>query len=231
MRRTLSAPVLAALLVAALLGGCARNDGGQTTTTTVSRTLQNPSTFPLFPGSTVATVVPVNSSQMFAAMKASDPKASIPKNFRGHEVIAETGASMAQLRTWVNHLKSAPPAGLHRVAEHGSNSSGSFGTNADASVGAQFETAGGDRSVFVIAADPKKLHDQLGAAFTLIDSYSKMPGVMRGPIDDQAKKQLGYSVTEMLDAKSPVGAVVTTLERMQSGTRRAILVIDSSRAP
>jgi len=229
-------PVLAAALAAGLLCGCGHSTETTTTTTTGSEPGHgppaNPSSFPLYPSSQVVTVVPVNSAQMFAAIKASDPKADLPKNFRGHEVIAETGASMAQLRTWVNGLKSSPPSGLHHVEDRGGHSSGtSFGTTSDGAVGVQFESSDGGRSVFVVAANPKKIREQLGPAFTLIDSYSAVPGVMRGPIDDQSKRQLGYSVTEMLDAKSPVGAVIATLKRMQSTDRRAILIIDESRAP
>ena len=192
--------------------------------------LANPSSFPLYPRSQVVTVVPVDSAQMFAAIRASDPKASVPRNFRGHEVIAETGASIAQLRTWVNGLASAPPRGLHRVVENsdGHVKSG-FNANGNDAVGMQFETADGGRSVYVVAADPRKIRQQLGPVFGLIDNYGAVPGMMRGPIDDSAKKQLGYSVTEMLDAKSPIGAVVATLKRMQSVDRRAILIIDESR--
>ena len=146
--------------------------------------------------------------------------------------IAETGASMDQLRAWVRGLKSSPPSGFHQVAKRDGSSGTTFGSTQDKNaIGAQFETADGGRSVYVIAADPRKVHEALGPAFTLIDSYSAVPGVMRGTIDDQAKKQLGYSVTEMLDAKSPIGAVVATVKRMQSVDRRAILIIDESRKP
>jgi hypothetical protein len=228
MRPTHAPTVLAAAVVAVLLCGCGRHDAAQTTAPE-HRALGNPSTFPLYPRSAVVTVVPVNSAQMFTAIKAADPKANLPKNFRGHEVIAETTASMAQLRTWVKELTSSPPRGFH-LASHGKGSSQvSFGTTEDNAVGVQLETGDGGRSVYVIAADPKKIREQLGPAFTLIDSYSAVPGVMRGPIDDQAKKQLGYSVTEMLDAKSPIGAVIANLKRMQSVDRRAILIIDESR--
>jgi hypothetical protein len=233
MRRTHARTVLAAALAATFVCGCARSAEQQTAKTAEHRTLENPSTFPLYPRSQVVTVVPVDSAQMFAAMKASDPKASLPRNFRGHEVIAETGASMDQLRAWVLGLKNSPPSGFHKVVNRDGSSSGtSFGSTQDKdAVGAQFETADGGRSVYVIAADPRKVHQALGPAFTLIDSYSAVPGVMRGAIDDQSKKQLGYSVTEMLDAKSPIGAVVATVKRMQSVDRRAILIIDESRKP
>jgi hypothetical protein len=229
MKRTQAPRVLAAALVAVLLGGCGHN-ATQTASAPAHRTLENPSNFPLYPRSAVVTVVPVNSAQMFAAIKAGDPKANLPKNFRGHEVIAETNASMAQLRTWVKGLTSSPPRGFHLASHDKGSSNVSFGTTEDNAVGVQLETSNGGRSVYVIAADPRKIRQQLGPAFALIDSYSAVPGVMRGPIDDQAKKQLGYSVTELLDAKSPIGAVIANLKRMQSVDRRAILIIDESQA-
>jgi hypothetical protein len=232
MSRTHAVSMFAAAAVAAAgLCACGGHESSQQTTAREEhRALQNPSTFPLYAPSQVVTVVPVNSAQMFAAIKASDPHADLPKNFRGHEVIAETGASMAQLRSWVRGLKSTPPHGFHKATSHNTSSGGSFETKPENAVGAQFETADGGRTVFVVAADPRKIREALGPAFALIDSYSAVPGVMRGPIDDQAKKQLGYSVTELLDPKSPIGAVIATLKRMQSVDRRAILIIDESRA-
>jgi hypothetical protein len=41
---------------------------------------------------------------------------------------------------------------------------------------------------------------------------------------------LGYSITELLDPKSPVGAVVTAVKQLQGTGRRAILLIDESAA-
>ena len=167
---------------------------------------------------------------MFAAIHASDPHSSVPANYRGHEVIAETGATMAQLRGWIHDLKASPPRGLHKVVEQSSDGSSGIGTDRDVAVEAKFESAGGGRTVIVIAADPKRIREQLGPVFTLIDNYNAVPGMLRGPIDDQAKKQVGYSVTELLDPSSPVGAVVAQVKRMQSGRRRGILILDGSNA-
>jgi hypothetical protein len=83
--------------------------------------------------------------------------------------------------------------------------------------------------VYVITADPHQIHEQAGALFTMIDAYTAAPGFLRAPIDDQAKKQTGYTVTEMLDAKSPVGAVIAELKRLKSVDRRAILLIDEAK--
>ncbi|HEY0613465.1 MAG TPA: hypothetical protein VGC96_02445 [Candidatus Elarobacter sp.] len=217
------------LLAAALLASCAHNAATRPESARPER-LANPSSFPLYPGSRVTTVVPVDSSQMTAAMKASDPHASVPKNFRGHEIIAETGASMKELGTWLATLRRTPPPGLRKPADRGWNMNDRTASGQPIQAGEQFASATGDRTVYVIAADPRKLHDQLGPVFTLIESYNAVPGVLRAPLDDQAKKQVGYSISEMLDAKSPVGAIVAAVKRMQSSNRRAILLIDETRA-
>jgi hypothetical protein len=183
----------------------------------------------MYRGSAVVTVVPVDSSKVFAAMKASDPHADLPQNFRGHEVIAQTGASMHDLNVWLDGLDKAPPQGLHRAGQqHGRKTD--IGNDRTTLSGLTFESAGGGRVVYVIAADPKKLRDQLGPVFALIENYGAVPGVLRGPIDDQAKKQFGYSVSDLLDKQSPAGAVIAGVERLRSENRRGILLIDETRA-
>lgn len=225
---TRSFAVLAVAVAAALLAcGCSRPRETRVAEQR-TETMRNPSDFPLYPGSRVGTVVPVDSKQMFAAIHASDPHADTPQNFSGHEVIAETSASMDQLAAWIARLRKSPPHGFRYVAEKGWDTRTKTASGAEAEAGAQFATPDGTRTVYVIAGDPRRLRDQLGPVFTLMESYAAVPGVVRGPIDDQAKKQVGYSVTEMLDAKSPAGAVVTAIKRLAPADRRAILLIDES---
>ncbi len=190
----------------------------------------NPSDFPLYSGSSVMTVVPIDSTQMFAAIRKADPQASVPpKNYRGNEIIAQTGASMAQLSGWIVSLRKTPPAGFHASRDHVDVSNGDTnGWSSKTVDGVSFATSGSQRSVYLFVADPQRIRAQLGAAFDLIDNYSKVPDMLRGPIDQQAKEQLGYSVTEMLDPKSPVGAAVTSLRSLQGSGRRAILLIDQT---
>ncbi|MDB5072809.1 MAG: hypothetical protein JWM87_3920 [Candidatus Eremiobacteraeota bacterium] len=232
MSRPSSSTLLAAVLAGVLLCACAKHDAGHNEATQRHVwALKNPSSFPLYPNSTVVTVVPVDSAQIFAAIRATDPHADLPPNYRGHEIIAETNASMAQLAAWVRTLKASPPQGLRDTSQTASTrSSGDDGMNVNTEVGAKFDSRSGDRTVFVFTADPRKIRQQLGPAFTLFDSYSAVPGVLRAPIDEEAKKQFGYSVTEMLDAKSPVGAAIAELKRLQDTDRRAILIIDESKS-
>jgi hypothetical protein len=232
MSRPSPSTLLAAVLAGVLLCACGKHDAGHDEQ--VQRhvpALKNPSSFPLYPNSTVVTVVPVDSAQIFAAIRAGDPHVDLPSNYRGHEVIAETNASMAQLAAWVRMLKASPPPGLRDTSQTTSTrSSGDDGTSVNTEMGAKFDSRNGDRTVLVFTADPRKIRQQMGPAFALFDSYSAVPDVLRAPIDDQAKKQFGYSVTEMLDAKSPVGAAIATLKRLQDKDRRAILIIDESKS-
>jgi hypothetical protein len=224
--------LLAAVLTGVLLCACAKNDAGhQERAQRQASALKNPSSFPLYPNSTVVTVVPVDSAQIFAAIRATEPHADLPPNYRGHEIIAETNASMAQLAAWVRALRSSPPQGLRDTSQTtATRSSGDGGMSVNTEAGAKFDSRAGDRTVFVFTADPRKIRQQMGPAFALFDSYSAVPGVLRAPIDDQAKKQFGYSVSEMLDAKSPIGAAIAELKRLQDKDRRAILIIDESKS-
>jgi hypothetical protein len=219
-------------LVCATLTACAKHEETQTTTVSVSSTrviMANPSDFPVYPGSGVMTVVPIDSAQMFAAIRKADPTADVPKNnYRGHEVVLQTNASMAQLSGWLATLRKTPPNGFHASQDHVDVSTGPNGWSSQTVDGGEFETSGDQRSVYVFVADPQRIRAKLGAAYALIDNYSKVPDILRGPIDQQAKEQLGYTVTEMLDPKSPVGAAVTSLKNLEGTGRRAILLIDQA---
>jgi hypothetical protein len=231
MKRARWAALGAAALVCVAATGCAKHEESQTTTAAVSHLLvQNPSDFPVYSGSGVMTVVPIDSAQMFAAIRKADPQASVPpKNYRGNEVVLQTNASMVQLSGWLATLRKTPPAGFHASGDHVDFSNGDTnGWSSKTVDGGAFETQNAQRSVYVFVADPQRIRAQLGAAFDLIDNYSKVPDMLRGPIDQQAKQQLGYSVTEMLDPKSPVGAAVTSLKSLQGTNHRAILLIDES---
>ena len=226
MTRSWPSALGAALLTAALLCACGRG-GDHREASQAPRAVKNPSDFPLYPRSEVVNVVPVDTAAMFAVIHANDPSADLPQNFHGHVIIAETGATMAQLRTWIAALESSPPRGLRDTTSHGTRAShkkNTFDVNGDGT--AQFEAADSSRWVYLVTADPRRIHDQAGALFTLIDAYSAAPDFLRTPIDDEAKKQTGYTVTQMLDAKSPAGAVIAELKRLQSADRRAIVLID-----
>jgi len=224
-----------ALLAAVLLCACGHGGGEHRDASEASRPAKNPSDFPLYPRSDVVNVVPVDSAQMFAVMRANDPHAHLPDNYRGHVIIAETGATMPQLRSWLAALQSSPPSGFHDTTSHVKHVSsrspdGKSRLEFSGDDSAQFENASASRWVYVFTADPRQIYREMGPVFTLIDGYRAAPDFLRGPIDDAAKQQTGYTVTQMLDVKSPAGAVIAELKRLQSSDRRAILLIDEAKA-
>ena len=231
MRRPLPLRLAFAVTIAVSLAACAKQTSTtteSTTTTPVSRT--NPSDFPLYPGSAVVESAPVDYGAMLAIIKKNDPSAKVGGNYRGHEVILSTPATLPELRTWVGKLKSAPPLGFHVVASPSGFSAGSSAADANLVSGAYFETAGSKRVVFLLALDPKRIRAQLGPALDVVDKYTALPPMLRGPVDQQMKEQTGYSVSEMLDRHSPIGMVFATLKSMSSANQRAIVLIDETKA-
>jgi hypothetical protein len=240
MTRSWPSALGAALLAGALLCACGRGGGAHRNAAEAPRAMKNPSDFPLYPRSEVVNVVPVDSAQMFAVMRANDPSSRLPENFRGHVIIAETGATMPQLRTWLAGLESAPPHGLRDMTSHRTRSAtrgsrsprdGANGIDLNADDVVQFESGDGSRWVYLFAADPRQIYRDMAPVFAMIDGYAAAPDFLRGPLDDAAKKQTGYTITQMLDPKSPVGAVIAEVKRLQSSDRRGILLIDEAKAP
>ena len=238
MTRSWASAIGAALLAGVLLCACGHGGDEHRSAAEAPRAVKNPSDFPLYPRSEVVRVVPVDTAPMFAVIRANDPSSRLPDNYRGHVIIAETGATAAQLRSWVTALEAAPPAGFHDATRHHTRTShgvrvrsrpdeNTFDVNGDGT--AQFESAGSSRWVYVITADPKRVYQQGRPLFAMIDAYAAAPNFLRAPIDDEAKKATGYSVTQMLDANSPAGAVIAEIKRLQSTDRRAILLIDEAK--
>jgi len=220
--------VLAAAGIACLaLCACAKQSTTEESTSRPAQT--NPSDFPLYPGTTLVEVAPVDYGAMFAMIRKNDPSAKPGANYRGHEVIVSTGATIPQLRTWVAQLKAAPPLGFHSTRTTGAFSLGPGSRQRSAEVDALFETANSQRVVFVVALDPKSIRAQLGPALDMVNNYTALPPMLRAPIDDQMKHQLGYTVSEMLDRHSPIGIVFATLKTMSDADRRAIVLIDESK--
>lgn len=205
--------------------GCAKHEETRIAVAPEHRAPANPSNFPLSPRNVVLTVVPIDSRQMFAAMKQADPKADVPKNYKGHEIILETPATMPQLKTWLAGLRTKPPAGFRLSKDH-VDADGGNDRSTQIADGAGFD--GPSRSVYVVAADPKQVRAKMGPVLDLIASYDKVPAMLRGPIDEEAKKQVGYTVSEMLDPASPVGAALGALKQLQTSDQRAIVLIDTS---
>jgi hypothetical protein len=216
---------------ATVLSGCGQHhEEHGTGARAPQRVATNPSTFPLFRPSEIIAVKALDSGPMVAAFRKNDPH-DRSENYRGSEVVFATGASLAELRAWLRKLEAASPQGLRY--SHGDTiaSSDPEAMRANGAVGASFQSPHGDRVVVVFAVDPRLLHEKLGSALDLVDKYDKVPGMLRGPLDDSMKQQIGYSISEMLDANSPVGVAFRGLKTAEARNRRAIVLIDERRVP
>lgn len=195
--------------------------------------LGNPSDFPLYQPSKVVSVAPIDTGRLIDAMMRSEVRKSMrkgetpPPAFRGSEVLASTSAPLTELRNWVKQLSSAPPKGLaldkrsSKANETQRRFMEDYGYD-----GAAFQSRDGKREVAVIVFDPKRVHDKLGMVFDLIDKYHALPGALRGGFDEQAKKQVGFSISDMLDKGSPVGLVVSATKELSTTGERAIVLVD-----
>lgn len=226
------AAVLAGTAAFALAGcGGSHRDEHEETAGPAHRTTVNPSTFPLYRGSEVYDVVRVDLRPMAATIKKNDPSSETGESYDGHEVVAVSAAPLSRLNAWVRALAAAPPQGLHVSRRADSSAEGN--RNVLRSTGATvatFRSADESRVVMLIVLDPKTVRAKIGPALDAIETYRSVPGVMRGAIDEAAKKQLGYSVSEMLDPGSPVGVLVNSVKALQAQDKRAIVVIDETKA-
>ena len=69
--------------------------------------------------------------------------------------------------------------------------------------------------VVVMVVDPQTLDEKAGAMLGLIGRFKHMPRMLRDPIDAQAKKQTGFSITEATNPDTPIGAAVAALDELR----------------
>jgi hypothetical protein len=217
---------VAAAAVVLVLSGCVSRRT-ETVRSEQQRHATNTSTFPVYRPNEVVDVKALDLGPMVAAFRKND-RNDVSANYRGSEVVLATTASLAELSTWLRGLEKSPPQGLQYT--HSGSSGDADAMRNTGAAAATFETAKSDRIVMVFVVDPKQLRAKLGPALDLIDKYDKVPGMLRGPIDDQMKQQIGYSVSEMLDANSPVGVAFRGLKTAESRNRRAIVLVDQRKA-
>ncbi|MBV8081649.1 MAG: hypothetical protein JO293_00270 [Candidatus Eremiobacteraeota bacterium] len=87
------------------------------------------------------------------------------------------------------------------------------------------------RAVMIIIMDPKQVADHLGSTMDLMDQYERLPAVVRGGIDQSIKKNTGFSVSDLLNASTPMGMIVYATRTYKSKDVRAIILVDALRQP
>jgi hypothetical protein len=149
--------------------------------------------------------------------------------YDGHDVVAGTQAFMPVLETWLESLRADPPPG-YRLAMSG-NGVDAVRTHTRA-LGIDFIAFEGTQEgklhgVVAMVVDPQALDEKVGPMLNLIGRYKHIPRILRDPIDAQAKKQTGFSLTEATNPDTPVGAAVAALDELRDYGGRGIVLIDA----
>lgn len=225
----LSAAALAGLvLLTACSGGGEQNSQPSPS---ASAALNNPLDFPLYPHSTiVSTRAFTQNVNTHAANSGSSVFDAGNGTYTGHEVIAASQAPFGSLSAWVQKVVGAPPAGYTAI-ETGNNPEEHSQAQRYGIDYATFTRKSGDsrHGVLVIVMDPQRVNQRFGTVLGMISKYRSLPAMMRQPIDDEAKRRIGMTISEATAPESPVGAALAALNALQSKSARGIVVIDATK--
>lgn len=218
MKRIVVAAALGFALAACSHTSQSSQTGSHAATASPAPAATNSLDFPLYDGSAVLVSKPWHES-------------GGGHRFGGTEVIAETPATLKELRTWIDGLAGKPPAG-YTVAASGSGLDVAH-TRA-AAMGVDFQVFthdvnGTKRALVVIAIDPEVFEAKAGPVLGMIGKYKMLPQSLRDPIDAQAKARTGYTVSEALDPSTPLGAAVDAVDQLKASGQRGVLLLDGAK--
>lgn len=223
-----------AAVVLAVLTACSH--GSTTTTSGASPSSQtaatNPVDFPLYAGSAVIATRDWHAT--VGATTAQNQRSIYGQgagSYAGHEVIAQTAATLPQLESWIDAFDRTPPLGYTVALKGGSLDEARLRANALGLAFGSFEKpiAGKRHTVVVIAIDPAQLDAKAGSFISLIGKYQMLPAAFRDPIDAQAKARTGFTVSEALDPNTPIGAALGALSTLRSSGQRGIVLLDATK--
>jgi hypothetical protein len=216
---------LVALAVAAVLTACSSANHGS-----AAAPSPNPIAFPLFNGADVLSARGWRDT--ISARPGVADRAVFSQGagtYDGHDVVAGTQALMPVLEAWLQDLAANPPPG-YRVAITGDAVEAVRTHTRDLGVDfLVFEgTEQGKRhGVVVMVVDPQTLDEKVGPMLGLIGRFKHVPRMLRDPLDEQAKKQTGFSITEATNPDTPIGAAVAALDELRDFGGRGIVLIDA----
>lgn len=149
--------------------------------------------------------------------------------YDGYDVVAGTQAMMPALEGWLNDLGASPPPG-YRVAISG-NGIEAVRTHTR-ELGIDFVVfnsvqQGKPHGVAVMVVDPQTLDEKAGPMLGLVGRFKHVPSMLRDPLDAQAKRQTGFSITEATDPNTPIGAAIAALGQLRDFGGRGIVLIDA----
>jgi hypothetical protein len=136
---------------------------------------------------------------------------------------------MPSLEAWLRDLDANPPNGYSPSVEGNGVEAVRSHTRdlgIDFAVFSRNED-GKEHGVVVLAVDPQTLDEKAGPMLRVIGKFRLMPAMLRDSIDKEVKKQTGFTVTELTDADSPIGAAVASLDQLRDFGGRGIVLIDA----
>ena len=136
---------------------------------------------------------------------------------------------MPALEAWLGDISAHPPASYSvAISGNGVDAVRTHTRNLGVDFVAFEETENGKRhGVVVMAVDPQLLDEKAGPMLGLIGKFKLMPRTLRDPIDAQAKKQTGFSISEATNPDTPIGAAVAALGQLRDFGGRGIVLIDA----
>ncbi len=190
----------------------------------------NPAGFPFFPGSSVL-VVRSWRHELSPSERAAFGIVGGGGAYQGHEVVTATQASFDQLVAWLRDLSARPPD-RYRVGLWGSGVEQARGQAY--TYGLDFavfdrEEDGTPHEVAVIGVDPALLQSKAGFVLSMLGKFRYLPQFLRAPIDEQAREQTGFTVSEALDPTTPIGAAIDALGRLNEAQGRGVVYLDARR--
>ncbi|MBV8531629.1 MAG: hypothetical protein JO104_09950 [Candidatus Eremiobacteraeota bacterium] len=217
---------LAAL--AAVLAACSSANHGSAGNPSPSAT--NPVAFPLFEGADVLSAREWHNT--VSARPGFADRALLAEGsgtYDGHDVVAGTQALMPVLESWLGGLATNPPAGYH-IAVTGNGVEAVRTHTRELGIDfAVFEDAeqGKRHGVAVLVVDPETLDEKVGPMLGLIGRFKHVPRMLRDPLDAQAEKQTGFSISEATNPDTPIGAAIAALDELRDFGGRGIVLIDA----
>jgi hypothetical protein len=219
---------LAALVAAGALAACSSANHGSAGRPSPAAT--NPVTFPLFEGADVlSSRAWRNTIVARPGLADSTILSQGAGTYTGHDVVAGTQAMMPALESWLDDLATNPPVG-YRVAVQGNGVEAVRTHTRELGVDFQvFESMedGKRHGVAVLVVDPQTLDEKVGPMLGLIGRFKHVPAMLRDPLDAQAKKQTGFTISEATNPDTPIGAAVSALDQLRDFGGRGIVLIDA----
>lgn len=195
-----------------------------------SPAVTNPVPFPLFDGAQVLSAREWRTTIVKRpGLADSAVLAQGAGRYDGYDVVAGTQAFMPVLESWLQSLVANPPTG-YRLAVSGNGVEAvrthtrQLGIDFVAFEGTE---TGKHNGVVVMVVDPQTLDEKAGPMLGLIGRFKHIPRMLRDPIDAQAKKQTGFSITEATNPDTPIGAAVAALDELRDFGGRGIVLIDA----